>query len=66
MLRNIIATEGIGGLYHGLSLLMIREVPGYFFFFGGYEGSRQLFTPEGKTVEDLGNDESEPMHMQTV
>ncbi|XP_062514344.1 mitochondrial ornithine transporter 1-like [Corticium candelabrum] len=54
MFKNIVATEGIAGLYHGLSLLMIREVPGYFLFFGGYEGSRQLLTPDGQTIEDLG------------
>ena len=56
MCHNIVTTEGISGLYRGLSLLLIREVPGYFFFFGGYEGSRWLFTSEGKTVDNLGTD----------
>ena len=32
----------------------MREMPGYFFFFGGYEVSRSFLTPEGKTKDDLG------------
>ena len=31
---------------------MIREVPRYFLF-GGYEGSQQLLTLEGQTIESL-------------
>jgi solute carrier family 25 ornithine transporter 2/15 len=29
-------------------------MPGYFFFFGGYEFSRHLLTPEGKTKDEIG------------
>lgn len=29
-------------------------MPGYFCFFGGYEVSRYLLTPEGKTKEEIG------------
>lgn len=36
---NIIKTEGPQGLFRGLVPLICREMPGYFFFFGGYEGN---------------------------
>ena len=31
-----------------------REMPGYFVFFGGYEVSRMLLTPVGKTKDEIG------------
>lgn len=33
---------------------MAREIPGYFFFFGGYETCRHLLTPPGKTKDEIG------------
>lgn len=35
-------TLGIRGFYRGLGSTFIREMPGYFFFFGSYEGTREL------------------------
>jgi len=29
-------------------------MPGYFFFFGGYEATRGLLTPAGKTKDEIG------------
>ena len=29
-------------MYRGLTSTLMREMPGYFFFFGGYEGAREL------------------------
>jgi solute carrier family 25 ornithine transporter 2/15 len=29
-------------------------MPGYFFFFGGYEATRGLLTPVGKTKDEIG------------
>lgn len=46
--------EGIVGMFRGLVPTFAREVPGYFFFFGGYEISRQAMTPLGKTKDDIG------------
>ncbi|XP_056417986.1 mitochondrial ornithine transporter 1-like [Hyla sarda] len=54
VVKNILSTDGPMGLYHGLSSTMLREVPGYFFFFGGYELSRSFFTRTGKSKEELG------------
>lgn len=51
---QIIREDGFFGLFRGMTSTLVREVPGYFFFFGGYELSRYFLTPEGKTVDDLG------------
>lgn len=40
--RQILKAEGIPGLFRGLSSTFAREMPGYFFFFGGYEGCREF------------------------
>jgi hypothetical protein len=41
-------------LFRGLNSTIAREMPGYFFFFGGYEASRELLRPEGKTKDEIG------------
>ncbi|XP_078371292.1 mitochondrial ornithine transporter 1-like [Oculina patagonica] len=51
---QIIRQDGFLGLFRGLTPTLVREVPGYFFFFGGYELSRYLLTPKGKTVDEIG------------
>lgn len=51
---QIIHQDGFPGLFRGMVPTLIREVPGYFFFFGGYELSRYLLTPKGKTVDEIG------------
>lgn len=40
--KQILKTEGVPGLFRGLTSTFAREMPGYFFFFGGYEGCREL------------------------
>ncbi|XP_076468301.1 mitochondrial ornithine transporter 1-like [Babylonia areolata] len=52
--KEILRTEGIRGLYKGLTSTFMREMPGYFFFFGGYEISRALLTPPGKKKDEIG------------
>lgn len=32
----------------------MREMPGYFFFFGGYEGARELLKKPGQSKDDIG------------
>lgn len=41
-------------MYRGLMPTFAREMPGYFVFFGGYEVSRMLLTPVGKTKDEIG------------
>ena len=52
--RQILRAEGTRGLFHGFTATLAREMPGYFFFFGGYEASRALMTKPGQSKDDLG------------
>ncbi|XP_037935592.1 mitochondrial ornithine transporter 1 [Teleopsis dalmanni] len=52
--RQVYCTEGIPGFFRGLTSTFMREMPGYFFFFGGYEGTRELFTKPGQSKDDIG------------
>ncbi|XP_029458628.1 mitochondrial ornithine transporter 1 [Rhinatrema bivittatum] len=54
VVKSIFQNEGPLGFYHGLSSTLLREVPGYFFFFGGYELGRSFFTSGGKSKDELG------------
>ena len=54
MTRDIVRRDGLPGLFRGLASTIVREMPGYFFFFGGYEVSRHLLTPAGKTKDEIG------------
>lgn len=55
VVRNVIRTNGPLGFYQGLTTTIVREVPGYFCFFGGYELSRSLFAQSmGRDKEDIG------------
>ncbi|XP_069468464.1 mitochondrial ornithine transporter 1-like [Ambystoma mexicanum] len=54
VVRSIFKSEGVPGFFQGMTSTWLREVPGYFFFFGGYEVSRTLFTRTGQTKENLG------------
>lgn len=52
--KNIIKTDGVPGLFRGLTSTMWREMPGYFFFFAGYETSRDLLRAPGQSKDDIG------------
>lgn len=52
--RNIFKNEGVVGLFRGLVPTLAREMPGYFFFFGGYEGTRELLRRPGQKKDDIG------------
>uniref|UniRef100_S4RN05 Uncharacterized protein n=1 Tax=Petromyzon marinus TaxID=7757 RepID=S4RN05_PETMA len=51
--RNVLRVDGLLGLYNGLSSTWMRDMPGYFCFFWGNEVCKTLFTPPGKTKDDL-------------
>ncbi|XP_029797973.1 mitochondrial ornithine transporter 1-like [Suricata suricatta] len=53
VVKSILRKDGFLGFYHGLSSTLLQEVPGYFFFFGGYELSRSFFA-SGRSKEELG------------
>ena len=46
--QQILKSEGISGLFHGLRPTFAREMPGYFCFFFAYEYSREFLTPPGE------------------
>lgn len=54
LLKDIVRKEGVVGLFQGLQSTIVREMPGYFVFFGAYEGTRSLLTPPGKTKNECG------------
>lgn len=46
--KSIVKTQGVTGLYNGLTSTIAREMPGYFAFFGGIEGTKHIlarYTP---------------------
>ncbi|EFN84352.1 mitochondrial ornithine transporter 1 [Harpegnathos saltator] len=51
---QILREQGVRGLFTGLSSTIAREMPGYFFFFGGYEATRQLLAAPGQSRDDIG------------
>ena len=52
--KQVLREEGIRGLFRGLVPTFAREMPGYFFFFGGYELSKK-FLSGNKTESELSN-----------
>ncbi len=44
----------MSGLFRGLTATFMREMPGYFFFFGGYEVGKVLLTPAGTSSDEIG------------
>eukprot|EP00096_Caligus_rogercresseyi_P007217 TRINITY_DN25018_c0_g1_i1.p1 TRINITY_DN25018_c0_g1~~TRINITY_DN25018_c0_g1_i1.p1 ORF type:complete len:296 (+),score=52.16 TRINITY_DN25018_c0_g1_i1:175-1062(+) len=52
--RTILKTDGVPGLFRGLTPTFMREMPGYFAFFYAYELCRDLLKPEGKSKDEIG------------
>ncbi|XP_011297762.1 mitochondrial ornithine transporter 1 [Fopius arisanus] len=52
--KDIVHQNGFSALFRGLSSTIAREMPGYFFFFGGYELTKQLLAKPGQSTEDIG------------
>ncbi|XP_029053894.1 mitochondrial ornithine transporter 1 [Osmia bicornis bicornis] len=52
--NQILKEQGIRGLFSGLSSTIAREMPGYFFFFGGYEITRELLSKPNESRNDIG------------
>lgn len=54
MTKQILREQGIRGLFIGLTSTIAREMPGYFFFFGGYEATRELLAAKGQNRDEIG------------
>ncbi|KAI1893629.1 hypothetical protein AGOR_G00125680 [Albula goreensis] len=55
VVRMVLRKDGPLGFYQGLTTTIVREVPGYFCFSGGYELSRSSFAHYmGRDKEDIG------------
>ncbi|XP_044928751.1 mitochondrial ornithine transporter 1-like [Mustela putorius furo] len=54
MMKSVLRKDGPLGFYQSLSSTLLREVPRYFLFFGGYELSR-LFFASGRSKDELRN-----------
>ncbi|XP_017486998.1 PREDICTED: mitochondrial ornithine transporter 2 [Rhagoletis zephyria] len=52
--RIIYKTDGIPGFFRGLTSTFMREMPGYFFFFGSYEATREFLTEPGQSKDEIG------------
>uniref|UniRef100_A0AC34Q6K9 Mitochondrial ornithine transporter 1 n=1 Tax=Panagrolaimus sp. JU765 TaxID=591449 RepID=A0AC34Q6K9_9BILA len=52
--RDMYRNQGMRSFFIGMTPTLAREVPGYFVFFGAYEFSRFMLTPEGKTKDEIG------------
>ena len=50
---DVLRSEGVRGLFRGLTSTLAREVPGNFFFFGGNSLVKSALTPAGKTESEL-------------
>jgi len=52
--RQILSSEGVPGMFRGLTATFTREMPGYFFFFLAYEATRGLLAAPGQSKDDIG------------
>ena len=53
MMRGIIKTEGVTGLYRGLPGIWIKDIPGSFLYFGSYELAKSTIR-HFKQIQQLG------------
>ncbi|KAF7668211.1 hypothetical protein LDENG_00026130 [Lucifuga dentata] len=55
VVKTVLKADGPLGFYQGLTSTVMREIPGYFCFFGGYEFSRSMFAQHmGTDKESIG------------
>ncbi len=52
--NQILKTDGVPGLFRGLTATFTREMPGYFFFFLSYEFCRDALRKPGQSKDDIG------------
>lgn len=52
VMKTVLKTSGPLGFYQGLTSTIVREMPGYFCFFGAYELCRSKFAQHMGTDKD--------------
>ncbi|MEQ2194213.1 hypothetical protein XENOCAPTIV_025480 [Xenoophorus captivus] len=52
VVKTVLRTNGPLGFYQGLTSTIVREIPGYFCFFGAYEMCRTTFAHHMDTDKD--------------
>lgn len=52
--RDVLRNEGVSGLFRGLTPTLAREMPGYCFYFGGYEATRSLLVSDTGNKDEIG------------
>lgn len=52
--QDILRNRGVKGMFRGLTMTVVREMPSYFCFFGAYEAIRERLKPTGQTRDDCG------------
>ncbi|GAV07944.1 hypothetical protein RvY_17718 [Ramazzottius varieornatus] len=53
LVRNIMKTEGVKGMFRGLTSTFVREIPGYACFFGGYDVAKRFLARPDQNREEL-------------
>jgi len=55
MLRAVIRAEGVGGLFRGLTITAIRDIPSYGIYFACFEGTREHLQPGSRRAGGKSN-----------
>lgn len=55
LIQEMVARHGARSVFKGWNSTLMRELPGYGFYFMSYEMAIRAFTPQGKTVNDLSS-----------
>ncbi|XP_050426054.1 mitochondrial ornithine transporter 1-like [Adelges cooleyi] len=64
VIREVFRTEGVKGFYRGFGSTVVREMPGYYVFFGAYEATRKLLSPS--TTDGVRNQHCSPFATMTA
>ena len=55
IVKDVLRIDGPLGFYRGISSTLLREVPGYFFLFGGYEATKKFLMKDHKETKPGDN-----------
>jgi Mitochondrial carrier protein len=55
-IRSLFEVGGVRGLFHGVTITVLREVPALTIYMTSYTSMRRLFTPDGQRHPSIGLD----------